>query len=123
MEEFEKKISHQRTRYNEKVNKFVKELEDQITVTYTKELRILLDEFYIEGKIDKADELSKLLLDNEPEATTDSSNKEIQTRKSQKQIDAIMNVIQETEIGKSAILESSTKLLSKLKKGVTTIQI
>jgi len=123
MEEFEKKISQQRTRYNEKVNKFVKELEDQITVTYTKELRILLDEFYIEGKIDKADELSKLLLDNEPEATTDSSNKEIQTRKSQKQIDAIMNVIQETEIGKSAILESSTKLLSKLKKGVTTIQI
>jgi hypothetical protein len=123
MEEFEKKISQQRTRYNEKVNKFVKELEDQITVTYTKELRILLDEFYIEGQIDKADELSKLLLDNEPEATTDSSNKEIQTRKSQKQIDAIMNVIQETEIGKSAILESSTKLLSKLKKGVTTIQI
>jgi hypothetical protein len=123
MEEFEKKISQQRTRYNEKVNKFVRELEDQITVTYQKELRILVDTLCMDGQIDKADNLSKLLSDNEPEATTDSRNKEIQTKKSQNQIDAIMNVIKENQIDKATILECSTNLLSKLQKGVTTIQI
>jgi hypothetical protein len=123
MEEFEKKISQQRTRYNEKVNKFVRELEDEITVTYQKELRILVDTLCMDGQIDKADNLSKLLSDNEPEATTDSRNKEIQTKKSQNQIDAIMNVIKENQIDKATILECSTNLLSKLQKGVTTIQI
>ena len=125
---FNKKIRHQRGRYSDKINYFVKDLKYEINHDNRSMIMSLISQMNLNNQDNpnpivtaETDELAKLLLDN-PEST-DSSNKDAQTEIAQKKLKAIKKVIENRQGDNDAVKIRAQELLLSMQRGVTTIHI